>query len=192
MVWHSASGICRSVSWTTTRPNNASNVGNRDDAHVIHSQDLVNSRGAAMTAASAAVSATSDMKENPLFQQSQEIIRLSRAIIARHRTLEKETHCRSSVPPRDTWKRDAQEMAKLVRYGKQYGERLAESFLGPDETVPTTSTDTLGQGEMEELVGELFGKSRKSAEAQGTWGQVAHAQVRALAGVVRTLAVAKK
>ncbi|KAK0626252.1 hypothetical protein B0T14DRAFT_97745 [Immersiella caudata] len=152
-----------------------------DKAHTGQQQEL-------FAGANGAVSST-NLKDNPLYQQTQQIVHLSRSILKRHQIAEKESQRPGLVPPRAEWRHDEQKMVALLHYGKQYGEKLAESLLGPEKVVTENVAHEAGGKGSEEagrMVAGLFEKTREAAGAD-TWGQVAHAQMKALAGVVRTL-----
>jgi hypothetical protein len=134
------------------------------------------------------------VKENPLYQQTLQMLQLCRSIIKRHQTTEKETQRPGLVPPRAEWKHDEEKMVTLLQYGRQYGEKLAEGLLGPEKVNPdeiAREAEGKASEEAENLAAGLFEKTREAARAD-TWGQVAHAQMKALAGVVRTLPVSKR
>ncbi|KAK4455704.1 hypothetical protein QBC34DRAFT_390685 [Podospora aff. communis PSN243] len=152
-----------------------------DKAHAGQQQEL-------FAGANSAVASTS-LKENPLYQQTQQMLQLCRSILKRHRIAEKESQRPGLVPPRAEWKHDEEKMVALLQCGRQYGEKLAEGLLGPEKVNPEdVAREAEGRGpeESENLAAALFEKTREAAGAD-TWGQVAHAQMKALAGVVRTL-----
>jgi len=137
---------------------------------------------------------STNVKENPLHQQTQQMLRLCRNILRRHQTTERESQRPGLVSPRAAWTEDEQKMVALLQCGRQYGEKLAENLLSPDETNPDNvarRSGDKGSEEAEGLVAGMFEKTKQTAVSD-TWGQVAHAQMRALAGVVRTLPVAAK
>ena len=84
-------------------------------------------------------------------------------------------------------------MRQLLNYGRKYGEKLVEGIISPDGNVEDGPSTKDGEKEGEQLsepetlaVG-LFENSKKKSGETETWGRVAHAQVRALAAVVRTV-----
>ncbi|KAK1832210.1 hypothetical protein QBC39DRAFT_76888 [Podospora conica] len=123
-----------------------------------------------------------DKGNNPLYKQTQELMRLSRSMVHRHRALERETERPGLNTPRETWKEDGEEMSKLLACGRQYGERLVAGLISPDG-VGEIGNDA-GGGEVDGMVKELF----TSVETSDTWGRVAGDQVKALTEVVKTLA----
>ena len=126
-----------------------------------------------------------DKEGNPLYQQTQRMLRLCRGMVNRHRAVEKETERPDLKTPRETWGGDAEEMSKLLACGRQYGEKLVEGLISPEGW--DSAKDRQG-GEVGDMVTELFKRSGKVAEKKTeAWGRVANAQVKALAGVVRTL-----
>ncbi len=129
-----------------------------------------------------------DKKDHPLFQTTQQMIRLGRAVLKRHQAAERELENLKLPPRRETWKGDEQQMRQLLLYGRRYGERLALSLLTPAEGATTVISGLSGGelGEAEGMAADLFEKGRKAAEEE-TWGRLAYKQVRALTGAVRTL-----
>lgn len=121
-------------------------------------------------------------ENNPLYKQTQEILRLSRRIVQRHRDVEKEAERPGLTTPREAWREDGKEMGRLLSYGRQYGEKLVAGLISPDG-VDMVGTNGEG-GEVDGMVAELF----KNGKTKDTWGRVARDQVKALTGVVRTLA----
>ncbi|KAK0652188.1 hypothetical protein B0T16DRAFT_387495 [Cercophora newfieldiana] len=154
---------------------------NLDKAHAGQQQELFAGGGNVRE-----VVTSTDVKENPLYQQTQHMLRLCRNILERHQTAEKESQRPGLVPPRAAWKRDEQEMVALLQYGRQYGEKLANNLVVPGAVNPTEVT--LGtEGEGQEEVAGLFEKTREVAGVDDTWGKIAQAQMMALIGAVTTL-----
>lgn len=121
-------------------------------------------------------------ENNPLFKQTQEILRLSRGIVQRHREVEKEAERPGLTTPRETWREDEKEMVRLLTYGRKYGEKLVAGLISPDGVDVAGNN---GEGaEVDGMVAELF----KCWGSTDTWGRVARDQVKALTGMVRTLA----
>jgi len=123
-----------------------------------------------------------DKEKNPLYQQTQEMMRLCRRIVQRHRDVEREAERPGLTTPRETWREDGEEMGRLLTYGRQYGEKLVSGLISPNEVDVAGKNGEVG--EVDGMVAELF----KSGKKTDTWGRVARDQVKALSGVVRTLA----
>ncbi|KAK3304342.1 uncharacterized protein B0T15DRAFT_536226 [Chaetomium strumarium] len=145
-------------------------------------------------------------KDHPLFEQTQQLLRLSHAILKCHQTVEKESRTADLTSPRETWKQDKEGMRKLLEYGKVYGEKVVEGWITP--TTPQngeqdpddddneaddgedSGEDREGMTEAENLAKGLFEWRRKGRgllKAGEGWGVAARRQMVALAGVVRTL-----
>ncbi|KAL2019103.1 hypothetical protein VTK56DRAFT_10054 [Thermocarpiscus australiensis] len=138
---------------------------------------------------------TLDTKDNPLFAQTQQLLRLSRAILKCHHAAERDARPRLEqlASPRETWKQDEEGMRKLLQHGRLYGEKIAERVINPEggqeeEEEESSGSDKENRGETEDLARGLFEKSRKGLERkEETWGVAARRQMVALAGLVRTL-----
>lgn len=148
------------------------------------------------TAASQALST----KDNPLFEQTQHLLRLSREILKCHQTVEKDSSTPDLASPRETWEQDTEGMRRLLEYGKTYGEKVVEGWITPGDrckqVVSGEGEDSSGddeeekRNEAENLARGLFEwKKRKERLLRGeeSWGVVARRQMVALAAVVRTL-----
>ncbi|KAK3371293.1 hypothetical protein B0T24DRAFT_628472 [Lasiosphaeria ovina] len=154
--------------------------------HDVHHDELAGVYSSLKTAAG-----NSNMKDNPLFQQTKQIIHLSRAILKLYQIVDKESQQPKLTVPREAWRQDQKKMDQLLNYGKQHGERLAESIISPAEEH--SNDRILAQADMseaEDIAMGLFGNTRKEA-GEGTWGRTAHAQLKALMSVVRTLPLSR-
>lgn len=146
-----------------------------------------------------AASRTLSTKDNPLFEQTQHLLRLSREILKCHQTAKKDSSTPDLASPRETWEQDAEGMRKLLEYGKTYGEKVVEGWITPGDRckeVDGGGEESSGddeeekRSEAENLARGLFEwKKRKERLLRGeeSWGVVARRQMVALAGVVRTL-----
>ncbi|KAK3320873.1 hypothetical protein B0T19DRAFT_430800 [Cercophora scortea] len=128
----------------------------------------------------------SRVTKNPLLRKTRDVIRLGRAVLKRHQHADKILRRPKLVLPQETWKRDDELMKQLLQYARQYGKRLVESCIGPDEEHATRAPAKASITDTESLALSLFEKSKKATEA-GTWGWAARAQMQALANLVRTL-----
>ncbi len=107
----------------------------------------------------------------------------------RHRVVEKK-----SYPPGleafsgKPWRKKAQRIRKLLLHGQQYGKRITEGILSSniEDVARMRSSGGANSSTLQELPASLFPKSMKKME-EGTWGQAAKAQFKALRGVVKTL-----
>ncbi|KAK4101544.1 hypothetical protein N658DRAFT_516031 [Parathielavia hyrcaniae] len=157
-------------------------------------------------AAAAAQSSPSTKDNNPLFEQTQALLRLSRAILACHRTVEQQSrHSTENLSsPRETWAQDEDGMRKLLEYGRLYGERAVEGWITPraqddkaccgeeDDDESNSEEEREKLSEAENLAKGLFEWRRKGrglllGKAEESWGVAARRQMGALVGVVRTL-----
>ncbi|AEO61691.1 hypothetical protein MYCTH_2121463 [Thermothelomyces thermophilus ATCC 42464] len=162
------------------------------------------------TISAAAQSTTPSTKDNPLFEQTQHLLRLSRAVLACHRTADRDsrTHQELLALPREMWKQDEEGMRKLLSYGKTFGEKAVEGWITPHCTVgvgdgvgeeqsdgAVDENGEEGLSEAENLARGLFEWRRRgrglSREGEESWGVAARKQMVALAGVVRTLPSSK-
>ncbi|KAK4234000.1 hypothetical protein C8A03DRAFT_19025 [Achaetomium macrosporum] len=141
-------------------------------------------------------------KDHPLFEQTQQLIRLSRAILKCHQTADRDSRTVDLKSPRETWKQDEEGMRKLLEYGKLHGEKVVEGWITPttseqkhqgtdddDDDGEDSGEDKEIMTEAENLAKGLFEWRRKGRgllKAEG-WGVAARRQMVALAGVVRTL-----
>ncbi|KAK3901136.1 6d24efdd-47e8-48fc-a4f6-c9a3cf6d6fdb [Staphylotrichum tortipilum] len=142
--------------------------------------------------------APASAKDNPLFKQTQQLLRLSRAILACHQTAERAARPPPDLAsPRETWKRDEEGMRELLEWGRIHGERAVERWITPGERWGEMGQEDADQGEgererekrseAENLARGLFEWRRVMEGAGESWGVVARKQMVALAGVVRTL-----
>ncbi|KAH6850874.1 hypothetical protein B0I37DRAFT_414249 [Chaetomium sp. MPI-CAGE-AT-0009] len=147
-----------------------------------------------------AAQTTLPTKDNPLFEQTQHLLRLSRAILDCHRTVERDSRTEELVSPRETWEQDEEGMRKLLGYGKVLGERVVEGWITPHsekagdgeggDDGESGGEDGEGLSEAENLARGLFEWKRKGSgllKGEKSWGVAARRQMVALAGVVRTL-----
>ncbi|KAL2185177.1 hypothetical protein L209DRAFT_756194 [Thermothelomyces heterothallicus CBS 203.75] len=158
------------------------------------------------TTSAAAQSTTPSTKDNPLFEQTQHLLRLSRAVLACHRTADRDSRTQQELLalPREMWKQDEEGMRKLLSYGKTFGEKAVEGWITPHCTVgvgdgvgeeqsdgAVDENGEEGLSEAENLARGLFewrrGGRGLSREGEESWGVAARKQMVALAGVVRTL-----
>ncbi|KAK4038124.1 6d24efdd-47e8-48fc-a4f6-c9a3cf6d6fdb [Parachaetomium inaequale] len=144
---------------------------------------------------------TRSTKDNPLFEQTQQLLRLSRAILSCHQTADRDSRTQEVVSPRETWKQDEEGMRMLLGYGKVFGERVVEGWITPhDDKVGGGDGEEDGESggeedkeslsEAENLARGLFEWRRKGGallKGEESWGVAARRQMVALAGVVRTL-----
>jgi hypothetical protein len=116
------------------------------------------------------------------------MIRLCWAVVERHEAAERESLHPELVSPKEEWEKDRQKMTLLLEYGRHYGQKLAESLLSPEDKEPEPDCDSLlaDEGDAEGLAVGIFDKTKKAIQSE-TWGQLAHAQMKALASVARTL-----
>ncbi|SPQ27575.1 6d24efdd-47e8-48fc-a4f6-c9a3cf6d6fdb [Thermothielavioides terrestris] len=143
-------------------------------------------------------------KDNPLFAQTQQLIRLSRAILKCHQEADRDSRAPPDLAsPRETWKQDEEGMRKLLEYGRLHAEKVVEGWITPTAEERQREMEGVGddQGESGEENGELSeaenlakglfewrNKERKALlEWKESWGVAAKRQMVALAGVVRTL-----
>ncbi|KAK3397284.1 hypothetical protein B0T20DRAFT_441036 [Sordaria brevicollis] len=131
---------------------------------------------------------------NPLFTTGQQLTKLCRNILQRHQIAERDSQLHNPTVPREIWGEDYTKMRQLLDYGRKYGEKLVEGIISPDANKGDSDTpskdgekEAEDLGEPETLAVGLFDKSKKKSEETETWGRVAHAQVKALAAVVRTV-----
>ncbi|KAK0706459.1 hypothetical protein B0T26DRAFT_726653 [Lasiosphaeria miniovina] len=155
-------------------------------SHDVHYDELAGVYRSLKTAAG-----NSNMKDNPLFQQTKQIIHLSRAILKLYQIADKESQQPKLTVPREAWRQDQKKMDRLLYYGKQHGERLAENIISPAEEhsngrIPAQAD----MSETEDIAMSLFDNTTKEA-GEGTWGRTAHAQLKALMSVVRTLPLSR-
>ncbi|KAK1776716.1 hypothetical protein QBC45DRAFT_380636 [Copromyces sp. CBS 386.78] len=126
---------------------------------------------------------------NPLFTKGEQLTKICCDILQRHQLADRDSQQHNPTAPREIWGQDYQKMRQLLDYGRKYGEKLVEGIISPDvESDDSPSKDGEKEGglsEPETLAVGLFDNSKKSGETE-TWGRVAHAQVKALAAVVRT------
>ncbi|KAK1761392.1 hypothetical protein QBC47DRAFT_428850 [Echria macrotheca] len=152
-------------------------------AHSTQRPDLVGS-----CSALDAEGATS-RKYLPLFLQTKEMIRLCWAVVERHEAAERESLHPELVSPKEKWEKDRQKMTLLLEYGRQYGQKLAESLLSPEDMEPEELDCDAPLADEEDASGlalGMFDKTKKAVRSE-TWGQLAHAQMKALTSVARTL-----
>ncbi|GAB1313226.1 Ribosome assembly protein 3 [Madurella fahalii] len=150
------------------------------------------------TLASAAQTLTTD--DNPLFAQTQQLLRLSRAILQCHGRVERDVReCVAAAglgSPRALWERDAEGMRRLLVCGREVGEKAIEGWISPagaGEQQGEWGADSDGNGdgdgdgkeEVDGLAKELFDRRERTAEE--SWGVMAKRQMVALTGVVRAL-----
>ncbi|KAL2149392.1 hypothetical protein VTH82DRAFT_8043 [Thermothelomyces myriococcoides] len=85
------------------------------------------------TTGAAAQSTTPSTKDNPLFEQTQHLLRLSRAVLACHRAADRDSRTQQELLalPREMWKQDEDGMRKLLTYGKTFGEKVVEGWITP-------------------------------------------------------------
>ncbi|KAL2130758.1 hypothetical protein VTI74DRAFT_5976 [Chaetomium olivicolor] len=144
-------------------------------------------------------------KDNILFEQTQQLLRFSRAILACHQTAERDSRTADLTSPRETWKQDEEGMRKLLEYGKVYGEKVVEGWITPspedqdDESDSNNEDDEENMDEAENLARGLFEWRRKRRGLRSlvmgkgddrkgeSWGVAARRQMVALVGVIRTL-----
>ena len=132
--------------------------------------------------------ARADRRRHPMFEQMEKTLEISDEIISIYdRSVEKEPWDYKLRVPRAEWKKDEQGVKDLLRYGRRYGEKLAESIIVPRDraSLPHPAKDNMN--DTEGLATEMFEGSRRRAELGGTWGQVARDQLNAFAGLIRTL-----
>ncbi|EAQ86602.1 hypothetical protein CHGG_07855 [Chaetomium globosum CBS 148.51] len=148
------------------------------------------------TLQTAATQTTLSTKDNPLFEQTQHLLRLSHAILDCHRTVEKDSRTQELVSPREMWEQDEEGMRKLLGYGKVFGEKVVEGWITPhsekegEDDEESDVEDGDGASEAENLAKGLFEWKRKGwglLKGGESWGVAARKQMVALAGVVRTL-----
>lgn len=160
---------------------------------------------------------TLSTEDNPLFEQTQQLLRLSRAMLDCHRTAERA--CRGGpqlalASPGEAWKRDEEGMRRLLEYGRLYAERIVEGWITPGEKEGADEQeeveeeegeeDAVGEGrgrereregswdtemmnEAERLARGMFEKSQAGLKGEETWGLAARKQMMAFAGLVRAL-----
>ena len=132
--------------------------------------------------------AWADRRRHPMFEQMEKILEISDEIISIYdRSTEKAPWDHKPRLPRAEWKKDEQGVKDLLRYGRRYGEKLAESIIVPRNSARLLPPEKNNMSDTEGLATELFGGSRRRAELTGTWGQVARDQLNAFTGLVRTL-----
>jgi hypothetical protein len=115
-----------------------------------------------------------------LLQQTETVIKISHDILSVYDKVGKKCGSRKLEFPTQLWKQDEKDMKDLLENGKNYGNNLIETLIVPAENVNLPSTEHGNVGI------ELFGGSRRSLECE-TWGQAAHAQVKALTAMLATL-----
>ncbi|KAL2159974.1 hypothetical protein VTH06DRAFT_1629 [Thermothelomyces fergusii] len=154
--------------------------------------------------AAAAQPTTPSAKDNPLFEQTQDLLRLSRAVLACHRTVDRDSRTQQDLLalPREMWKQDEEGMRKLLSYGKAFGEKAVEGWITPHctgevgegagEARNAGAVDENGDGssEAENLARGLFEWRKRgrglSKEGEESWGVAAWKQMVALAGVLHS------
>ncbi|KAL2195780.1 hypothetical protein P885DRAFT_38952 [Corynascus similis CBS 632.67] len=155
----------------------------------------------ATSAAAAQPTVAASTRDNPLFEQTQYLLRLSRAVLACHRTADRDSRAQQELLalPRETWKQDQEGMRKLLGYGKAFGEKVVEGWIMPhctagdgDGAEEGGEDDAEGSSEVENLAKGLFewrkkGRGMLEVEVDESWGVAARKQMTALVGVVRTL-----
>ena len=128
---------------------------------------------------------------NRLFTKGQQLTKICRDILQRHQMADRNAQQHKPTVPREIWEQDHQKMRQLLDYGRKYGEKLVEGIISPDpkgDDSPSQDGEKEGGlSEPETLAVELFEESKKKSEETETWGRVAHAQVKALAAVIRTV-----
>jgi hypothetical protein len=138
--------------------------------------------------------------DNPLFEHTQLLLRLSRSILKCYAKTEAETRGNygagplASLSPRKVWEQDEEGMSKLLACGKEVALKAVEGWINPSSTEASSSDGPLAEGdgevdgaeEVDGLARGLFGKSNAKAKAE-SWGLGAKRQMLALAAVVRTL-----
>ncbi|KAH8899632.1 hypothetical protein GQ53DRAFT_741803 [Thozetella sp. PMI_491] len=127
-----------------------------------------------------------DRHSHVLFEAMESIIDISDSLLRCHEKTEAEfgSHCQSSLGTQ--WRKDIQGTREMLRFGREYGEALAESIIIPKTEMIVSNTDEQQPTESSKgLAFEMFEGSRKRAR-EGTWGQAARAQMTALAGVITT------
>ncbi|KAK4247101.1 hypothetical protein C7999DRAFT_14840 [Corynascus novoguineensis] len=169
------------------------------DALAELKQDLLLQTATSAAAAQPTVAAST--RDNPLFEQTQYLLRLSRAVLACHRTADRDSRAEQELLalPRETWKQDEEGMRKLLGYGKAFGEKVVEGWIMPHCTAregdgAAEEEEDYGEGssEVENLAKGLFewrkkGRGMLKVEVEESWGVAARKQMTALVGVVRTL-----
>lgn len=103
------------------------------------------------------------IKDNPLFQQTQQLLRLSNAILDCHRTADRELRTQELGSLREMWKQDEEGMRKLLGYGKLFGERVVEGWITPHSGGEGEEEDGESDGED----GDDDGKSETENLAKG-------------------------
>ncbi|KAJ4402910.1 hypothetical protein N0V85_005211 [Neurospora sp. IMI 360204] len=128
---------------------------------------------------------------NPLFTKGKQLTKICRDILQRHQIADRDSQQHKPTVPREIWEQDHQKMRQLLDYGKKYGEKLVEGIISPDvKSDDGPSKDGEKEDDLSEpktLAVGLFEKSKKKSGETEAWGRVAHAQVKALAAVVRTV-----
>ncbi|KAK4132907.1 hypothetical protein BT67DRAFT_64683 [Trichocladium antarcticum] len=145
------------------------------------------------------------IKDNPLFAQTQQLLRLSRAILDCHQKADRDLRGAQLQlgSPREAWKRDEEGMRKLLECGRAYGERVVEGWISPEEGGAEDDNDEGEVGDRDDgeefdegMMREAENLARGLFESEGrkggeTWGVAARKQMAALAGVVGTLPARK-
>lgn len=78
-------------------------------------------------------------------------------------------------------------MKRLLGYGRQYGEKMAENLLASEEREVVIAKDGNITEETEQSMLDMFEHSRK-ATAGESWGSAAKAQMNAFSEVIKILA----
>ncbi len=127
-------------------------------------------------------------RRHPMFEQMEKILEISDGIISIYdKSNENEPWEHEPRVPRAEWKKDEQGVKDLLRYGRRYGEKLAESIIVPGDRASLSHPARDNMNDTEGLAREMFEASRRRAELGGSWGQVARDQLNAFTGLVRTL-----
>jgi hypothetical protein len=104
------------------------------------------------------------MKNNPLFQQTQQLLRLSHAILDCHRTVERDSPKQELVSLREMWKQDEEGMRKLLGYGKMFGEKVVEGWI-----TPHSENDGEEDGESDGSNGDRESEAENLAKGLFKW-----------------------
>ncbi|CCC07454.1 hypothetical protein SMACR_02459 [Sordaria macrospora] len=165
------------------------------ELHNIQTNDEEDFRRVYATLKAATQDKTKNLKgikePNPLFTQGEQLTKICRDILQRHQLADRDSQQHKPTVPREIWAQDYQKMRQLLDYGRKYGEKMVEGIISPDvKSDDSPSKDGEKEGglsEPETLAVGLFDNSKKKSAETETWGRVAHAQVKALAAVVRTV-----
>ncbi|KAL1843619.1 hypothetical protein VTJ49DRAFT_601 [Mycothermus thermophilus] len=130
--------------------------------------------------------------KNPLFEQTQQLLRASRTLLQRHRAVSRASLPAEVSSPRETWRRDEEGMRELLEEGRRVGERAVEGWIAPSderkdgEGGEGSEEDDDGEEqkrEAENLARGLFEwKKKDQFKAGESWGAAARRQMVALAG----------